>query len=923
MYDVAVIGAGIIGTCLARELAKYHLNIVLIEKENDVANGTTKANSAIVHAGYDPEPGSLKGKLNTLGNRMFDRLTADLGVPFKRVGSLAIAFNTQELDLLKNLYARGIVNGVDGLEIINKKRMKELEPKISAEAIAALFAPSAGIVDPYGLTIALAENAVHNGVQVLLNSHVSSIRKTKDIYIIEFGAKTIGAKYVINAAGLYADIIHEMVSKTIFKIIPNKGQYLLLDKAAGDFVNRIIFQCPTPKGKGIVVLPTVHGNLLIGPTAEEAESKEDLSTTVHGIKIIKDQAEKSVPGLPFNQLITTFAGLRAKTPGGDFIIEESPSAKGFINVAAIDSPGLTAAPAIARHVVEILKQIAGPLKEKKDFIPDRKPKKLFIELPEREQSCLIQNNPLYGRIICRCEAITEGEIVDAVHSGFGAMTVDGIKKRVRAGSGRCQGGFCGPKVMAIIARELGIELSQVKKDGINSYILTGPTKGAANSPVDTGLVIPNRARLELVLSEKQERRYDLVVIGGGPAGMAAAIEARKNQVPSILVIEREIELGGILQQCIHSGFGLHIFKQELTGPEYAERFIGELKKYNIAHLLDTMVLNIGSDKKVTAVNPRDGLIKIQAKALILAMGCRERARGAANIQGTRPAGIFTAGTAQRFVNMEGYMVGKKAVVFGSGDIGLIMARRMTLEGAEVIAVIERKPYSEGLTRNLVQCVHDFNIPLCLSHTILEVKGKQRMEGVVIAGVDEHKNPIIDTARFLECDTLLLSRGLIPENELSKSAGVEINPSTGGPVVNESMETSVRGIFACGNVVHVHDLVDWVTAESRKAGLGASRYLLSPPPAEDFTFTIKPGPGVKYAVPQLVRASQLDQNLNIYLRVESDSRQALIKFKADGNTVKTIKKGLLTPGEMITVKLNKNELPQTDFTELIIEITREK
>jgi len=922
MYDIAVIGAGIIGTCLARELARYDLNIVLIEKENDVANGTTKANSAIVHAGYDPEPSSLKGKLNARGNRMFDRLTADLGVPFKRIGSLTLAFNAQELDILELLYIRGVSNGVDGLEIINKKRIKELEPRITDEAVAALYAPAAGIVDPYGLTIAMAENALHNGVRVLLNSPVLAIRKAKEVYQICLPAGEVESKYVINASGLYADMVNEMVGKPAFKILPHKGQYLLLDKSAGGFVKHIIFQCPTSKGKGVVVLPTVHGNLLVGPTSEEVESREDLSTTLKAIENVKEQAGKSVRGLPLNQVITSFAGLRAKTDGGDFIIGESQDAKGFINVAAIDSPGLTAAPAIAEHVVEILFQIAGSFKDKEDFDPIRKPKKLFVELSEREKSRLIQENPGYGRIICRCETITEGEIVDAVQSGLGAGTVDGIKKRVRAGSGRCQGGFCGPKVMAIIARELGIDLSQVKKDGINSYILTGPTKEKSSNQVNAGVMVNKSVHQEPNLDNNRELEYDLVVIGGGPAGMAAAIEARKNGVTGILVIERENELGGILQQCIHSGFGLHIFKEELTGPEYAEIFIEELKKYDILYKLDTMVLHIGDDKKITAVNPRDGLINIKAKALILAMGCRERARGAANIQGTRPAGIFTAGAAQRFVNMEGYMVGKKAVVFGSGDIGLIMARRMTLEGSEVIAVIERKPYSEGLARNLVQCLHDFKIPLYLSHTILEIKGKDRLEGVVVARVDDHKNPIFDSAFFLECDTLLLSRGLIPENELSKSAGIKLNHITGGPVVNESMETSVPGVFACGNVVHVHDLVDWVTEESIKAGRGASKYLLCPPPEEEFTFSLKPGTGVKYIVPQIARVSHLDENLNIYMRVENTCRRALIKFKVDGNTVKTIKKRLLTPGEMLTVNLKKSDLPPQNFTELIIEIARE-
>lgn len=318
--------------------------------------------------------------------------------------------------------------------------------------------------------------------------------------------------------------------------------------------------------------------------------------------------------------------------------------------------------------------------------------------------------------------------------------------------------------------------------------------------------------------------YDIVIIGGGPAGLAAAIEARKNGIQKILLLERDRELGGILQQCIHNGFGLHIFKKELTGPEYADNFIVELQDLKIEYKLDTMVLSFDKFKTVMAVNSDEGLLKIKAKAIILAMGCRERTRGALNIPGTRPAGIFTAGTAQRLVNIEGLMVGKKIVILGSGDIGLIMARRLTLEGAKVEMVVEIMPHPGGLTRNIVQCLYDFDIPLLLSHTITNIYGKQRVNGVDIARVDENRKVIPGTQKHIECDTLLLSVGLIPENELSAGCGITLDSMTGGPVVDENMQTSIDGIFACGNAVHVHDLVDFVTQESRKAGKSAAKYV---------------------------------------------------------------------------------------------------
>ncbi|MGV8145965.1 MAG: NAD(P)/FAD-dependent oxidoreductase [Alkaliphilus sp.] len=414
--------------------------------------------------------------------------------------------------------------------------------------------------------------------------------------------------------------------------------------------------------------------------------------------------------------------------------------------------------------------------------------------------------------------------------------------------------------------------------------------------------------------------YDIVVVGGGPAGLAAAIEASKSGITSILVVERDRELGGILNQCIHNGFGLHIFKEELTGPEYAERFIDEFRKLKIEYKLNTMVLNINEDKTMKLVSSEDGLVDIKAKAIILAMGCRERTRGAINIPGTRPAGIFSAGTAQRFVNMEGYMPGKKVVILGSGDIGLIMARTMVWEGAKVSAVVELMPYSGGLTRNIVQCLDDFDIPLLLNHTIVNIKGDERLGGVTVAEVDSNKKAIKGTEKFFECDTLLLSVGLIPENELSINVGVELDMKTGGPRVNESMETSVAGIFACGNVLHVHDLVDWVTEESRKTGKSAAKYVNEQLLEDGRTIETRAGKGISYIVPHKLRIENVEGKIDIYLRVDNIYEDAILLIKTDGKIIKRIKKKHLAPGEMESVSISIEDI-LSEETKLTVEIEK--
>lgn len=401
-------------------------------------------------------------------------------------------------------------------------------------------------------------------------------------------------------------------------------------------------------------------------------------------------------------------------------------------------------------------------------------------------------------------------------------------------------------------------------------------------------------------------KYDLVVVGGGPAGLAAAYEAHENGVEKILIIERDKELGGILNQCIHNGFGLHTFKEELTGPEYAGRFIDMVEGTNIEVMLDTMVLEI-EGKIIHAINTEKGYLTIEAEAIVLAMGCRERTRGAISIPGDRPSGIFTAGAAQRFINMEGYMVGKKVVILGSGDIGLIMARRMTLEGAKVEAVVELMPYSNGLTRNIVQCLEDYGIPLYLSHTVIDVKGDGRLEKVIIAKVDENRQPIKGTEIELDADTLLLSVGLIPENELSKNAGVELDLRTNGLVVSESMETNREGIFACGNVVHVHDLVDFVTEEAKNAGKNAAKYIKGKKRLNHFT-EIKNGENISYTVPQKFEIESLDGNLNVFMRVRNvfKNKQIVVRDE-EGNVIQSFKKPHVVPAEMERITILKDKL----------------
>ena len=486
MYDVVIIGCGVVGAAAAYQLSRYQLKTLILEASNDVANGTTKANSAIIHAGYDPEPGTLMARLNVEGNRLTGEICEKLQVPFKRVGSLVAAFSPEQLPTLQTLYDRGCKNGVPGLRLLSGMEARAMEPGLSEEVCGALFAPSAGIIDPWGFTIAMAETAVRGGVELRRDCPVTGIEDTGAGFVLHTPAGDVAARFVLNAAGVDADRVHEMLEPNDWHTLPSRGEYYLLDKSEHDRVSRVIFQCPGPEGKGVLVAPTVHGNLIVGPNAEPVADRRDLGNTADGLAFVKARARQSVPGIRFGENIRNFSGIRANTDRDDFIIEWSWAYPGFLDLAGIKSPGLTSAPAIGKLAAELLAEAGLPLDEKPDFIDQRRVVRFRHASPE-EKAALIAKDPRYGRVICRCETITEGEIVDAIHSPVPATTVNGVKRRCNAGMGRCQGGFCGPRVQAILARELGVSPTGILMDQAGSWVLCGETK----QPLNTTKEVPD------------------------------------------------------------------------------------------------------------------------------------------------------------------------------------------------------------------------------------------------------------------------------------------------------------------------------------------------------------------------------------------------------------------------------------------------
>lgn len=867
-FDVVVVGAGIAGCTAARELARYDLSICVLEAGNDIACGATRANSAIVHAGFDPVPGTLKARFNVEGSKAYPRWCDELGVQFRRNGSMVLAFDDEGRSKLEELVHRADANGVEGVLIVSGNRAREMEPNVSPEVACALVAPTGGIVDPYGFAFASAENACGNGVRFLFNHRVEHIVRVGGGFIIEVAGERFSARAVVNAAGLFADEINNMVSGKRFSITPRRGEYYLYDTEYATTFEHTMFQVPGPLGKGVLVTPTIHGNMLIGPNSVSQASKTDLSTTQEGLADIVERARRTWPAASPRGAITNFAGLRAAGESGDFVIGEAADAPGFFNIACFESPGLTSAPAVATFIAS---QVAARLGAggNPSFNPRRAPQLPFTAMTDEQRERAIASDPAFGHVVCRCCEVTEAEVVRALHGPLPVLSLDAIKWRTGATMGRCHGGFCSPELVEIMSRELGCAPDAIDKRLAGSRMIAsaradyvelareggGSSKGEAPEEADA-------RRSELGAPARIEDSFDVVVIGGGAAGMAAAASARRAGAARVAMVDREERPGGVLRQCVHNGYGLHRMKAELTGPEYAAQEEQAVIDVGVTCEYGVSVLRIddeGAGKLV--VGTRFGAeLFLHAKAVVLATGSRERGLGALGIAGARPSGVYTAGCAQNFMNLQGLVPGSTAVVLGSGDIGLIMARRMSLSGIRVLGVYEIMPFSSGLRRNIVQCLDDFGIPLHLSRTVVRLEGETRLNAVVVADVDPStRRPIEGTEERIPCDTLVLSCGLIPENEVAKTAGVALSPITGGAVVDERLATSVPGVFACGNALHVHDLADFASEEGERAGASAAAFArgdaegtthAAGAPGES-SIEVVAGKGVRYVVPQVI------------------------------------------------------------------------
>lgn len=878
-FDVVVVGAGIAGCTAARELARYDLSICVLEAGNDIACGATRANSAIVHAGFDPVPGTLKARFNVEGSKACPRWCDELGVQFRRNGSMVLAFDDEGRLKLDELVRRADANGVEGVRIVSGDRAREMEPNVSPEVACALVAPTGGIVDPYGFAFAAAENACGNGVRFLFNHRVERIVRVDGGFNLEASGERFSTRAVVNAAGLFADELNNMISANRFSITPRRGEYYLYDTEYATTFEHTMFQVPGPLGKGVLVTPTIHGNMLIGPNSVSQASKTDLSTTQEGLADIVERARRTWPAASPRGAITNFAGLRAAGESGDFVIGEAVDVPGFFNIACFESPGLTSAPAAATFIAS---QVAARLGAdgNPSFNPRRAPQLPFTAMTDEQRECAIASDPAFGHVVCRCCEVTEAEVVRALHGPLPVLSLDAIKWRTGATMGRCHGGFCSPELVEIMSRELGCSPDAIDKRLPGSRMIASARAdyvelvragkpAVADGPFGVADEPRSEARerhAEVGLRQAEsggrariEDSFDVVVIGGGAAGMAAVVSARRAGAARVAMVDREKRPGGVLKQCVHNGFGLHRMKAELTGPEYAAQEEQAVIDADVACEYGVSVLHIndeGAGKLV--VGTRFGAeLFFHAKAVVLATGSRERGLGALGIAGARPSGVYTAGCAQNFMNLQGLVPGSKAVVLGSGDIGLIMARRMSLSGIKVRGVYELMPFSSGLRRNIVQCLDDFGIPLHLSRTVVRLEGETRLNAVVVADVDPAtRRPIEGTEERIPCDTLVLSCGLIPENEVAKTAGVALSPITGGAIVDERLATSTPGIFACGNALHVHDLADFASEEGERAGASAAAFARGEmqggsASTDEPSIEVVAGEGVRYVVPQMI------------------------------------------------------------------------
>ena len=842
-YDVIIIGAGLMGCFAARHLARRGYRVALLEQENDVSMGISRANTAIVYAGYDMKPGTLKAELTVKGNASFEQLCDGLGVKFERPGSLMLATGERAQKVLKDKLEQGLQNGVPGLRLIDSAEAQVLEPKISSAVCAALYAPTTGTVNPWHLCLAAARDALSYDAELFLEHKAVTIES--GFVVSCSNGNTFAAPVVINCAGVNADQVSELVAPVSFRLVLSSGSYLMLDEAKSNHPRHIVFFEPEEKGKGSTFVPTTGGAVMLGPSEDILDQSEvclepGYPSKSRGLDFVATQSLKVFPDLPLDQTIRSFGTLRpsihwaeAHAKGEvdvssksihDLHIAWAKNCPGLLNVAGIKTPGLTCADGIGSHVANMVEEYLGMSGIENGTEGDgaRVPVGSNADWDTSPVPLCPSPAPLThhsdNEILCRCRQLTYGEARAAIRSKLGARTVDGLKRRIGSGLGRCQGSFCMERVMLLLAEELGCHPADILKDRTGSWIVSWCAKGVRGTRGDKGTgrlspyqegdkrPVPLSPRVPLTPLAHQLTDPRLLIIGGGAAGLSAAIAAHDAGVHAsdILLVDRLNALGGILPQCSHHGFGNREHGGTLSGPEFLAPLLRECNERAFPVLLNTTVTSITPTRLISLRGP-SGVCVIEPQALIFAGGCRERPFGALPIAGTRPSGIFTAGAAQRMLNLQGWSVGERIVILGSGDVGMVMAHTLTQKGMQVLALIEQATEVTGLKHNRSCYVDAHNIALLSQSTISQVFGSRRLEGVEI------RDLTTNSTQQLACDTLIVSVGLIPETELLQQVWL------GQP--------SRSWLFCAGNARRVHSYIEGVVADGKAAGAQAAALLL--------------------------------------------------------------------------------------------------
>lgn len=897
VYDVVIIGGGVSGAFAALELSRMPLRILLVDEKPEVAMGTTRSNSGIVHSGIHTKYGTLKNKLELKGNRLMQEMAPLMNVQATRCGELIVATEDAHASALEGLKAEAARKDIE-YEVWNADTVRQREPNLQGIK-QGLFIPNTLVINPFEICAAAVRTAQSNGVALCTLCKVVGVARTAadDCYHLTCERRNkrdrvqhLYARVIVNAAGVFAGAIASLADKdTDIVIRPRKGEEYILDKALMGTVSSIIFpaQSGDAKTKGILIIPTVDGTLMVGPTAEEVEDPEDTTTSSSGRDKVFASVSRICPCIGAKDIIFSFAGVRAAAvPTQDFIIRRDGC---IVHCAGIQSPGLTAAPAIGQLVrdltVEALRDCFYRPASSGEAHAMLVPKEGWRYLPLTRRACRMPvsvrkeyctHDARFSTIVCGCEQVTVADVNNAITEG--CRTLEGLKVRTRATAGRCQGGFCWLKMRQLLAERLGVTPEQVARgfdyeDGLPEYPEQGTAVGpytplSPDRPLAPVILAGSAAKRESIQAALRESRVvDVCIIGAGPAGLGAAEAASKafgdDGARLVLVLEKSARTGGILPQCIHAGFGIRRYNKELTGPEYATLLQADVMATSAGVLLESFVTGVSFDEdtKLYTVSfclSGYGYFDLRCRSLITATGCRERSF--VQIAGTRPVGVHTAGRAQAMVNLEGKLPGKNCVVLGNGDIGLIMARRLAIEGAHVIGIYGNRPVASGLERNQIQCAQDFCIPMHLSRTVVRTHGRDHLESVDIARVDPATlMPDLSTVENVMCDCLIIAAGLLQQSQLTVAAGASgLSAKYKGPLVDSTRRCSdTRELYAAGNCLHVHDLVDNATEEGATAGATAAQRVLGPADAsaDAHKLRVRGSDDLAYVLPEFLLVSE--------------------------------------------------------------------